>query len=136
MKNIKKKLAAKGGFTLVELIVVIAILAILAAVAIPAYTGYIQKAQESKVYSGLDALKTAVVFAATENADDHIANVTGITVTLNGSDVTVALTPNTLKADGYEDLFAGGADLAKAMTDASVTSATWSSASSEWTLTK
>lgn len=89
MKNLKKKLAKKAGFTLVELIVVIAILAILAAVAVPAYTGYIQKAQESKVYSSLDALKTAVVFTATEKTQGHAVNVTKIEVTSDGTYITV-----------------------------------------------
>ena len=40
-----KKLKAKKGFTLVELIVVLVILAILAALLVPALTGYIDKAQ-------------------------------------------------------------------------------------------
>lgn len=150
MKNLKKKLAKKAGFTLVELIVVIAILAILASVAVPAYTGYIQKAQESKVYSSLDALKTAVVFTATEKADNHVVTVTGIkvtdvgvvtayeTVTTGaGESATTAYKAITgVNATAISSLFSDTnlASLKQAMTDADVASAEWTSADSEWEL--
>ena len=61
MKKLREKLAAKAGFTLVELIVVIAILAILAAVAVPTYTGYIKRAQEANDLQVLSSVATAVV---------------------------------------------------------------------------
>ena len=51
LKARKSQLQAKGGFTLVELIVVLVILAILAALLIPALTGYIDKANEKKIVS-------------------------------------------------------------------------------------
>ena len=72
-----------GGFTLVELIVVIAILAILAGVAVPTYSGYINKANEAADYAQLDSLKTAAVFAAVEEDDDHQFDVKKIVVTSN-----------------------------------------------------
>lgn len=59
MKNFNKRMAAREGFTLVELIVVIAILAILAAVAYPAYTGYIAKANDAAALSQLASVLTA-----------------------------------------------------------------------------
>lgn len=59
MKNFNRRMAAREGFTLVELIVVIAILAILAAVAYPAYTGYITKAKDAADITNLDGIKTA-----------------------------------------------------------------------------
>lgn len=46
-----KKLKAKKGFTLVELIVVLVILAILAALLVPSLTGYIDKAKEEQLTS-------------------------------------------------------------------------------------
>ncbi len=51
LKARKSQLQAKGGFTLVELIVVLVILAILAALLIPALTGYIDKAKDKKIVS-------------------------------------------------------------------------------------
>ncbi len=42
-----KKLRAKKGFTIVELVIVIAVIAILAAVLIPTFTGVVQRANES-----------------------------------------------------------------------------------------
>ena len=63
----KKKFAAKEGFTLVELIVVIAILGILAAVAAPAYSGYVEKAKEAGDTQVVSAINTAFAAACVEN---------------------------------------------------------------------
>lgn len=73
----KKKFAAREGFTLVELIVVIAILGILAAVAVPAYSGYITKAHEAADITLVDAAKTAAQAALAKEA----ASVDGVVVT-------------------------------------------------------
>ena len=79
-----KKMNNKG-FSLVELIVVIAILAILTGIAVPAYSGYITKANDAKVVTQLDAIKTAV-FAA--DAEDSSTAVTTITVDKKGKITT------------------------------------------------
>lgn len=83
MKKFKERMAERAGFTLVELIVVIAILGILAGIAVPAYTGYIKKANEASDYMRLDAIKTAVIFTATEDKLDE-TDVQKIEVTESG----------------------------------------------------
>ena len=47
------------GFTLVELIVVLAILATLAAIMVPSLTGYIDKANDTKLISMAKSIHTA-----------------------------------------------------------------------------
>lgn len=69
--KMQNKRRAKGGFTLVELIVVLVILAILAALLIPALTGYIDKAKEKSVI----AETRQAVMAAQTLADEAYAKV-------------------------------------------------------------
>ena len=92
-----------GGFTLVELIVVIAILAILAGVAIPVYSGYITKAQDTKVITELDAIATAAQ-AANAKADA----ITAIDLADDGETLSVTTTriSDTYVADF--DIYYGG----------------------------
>ena len=141
MKNLKKKLAARGGFTLVELIVVIAILAILAGVAVPAYSGYVKKAEKAADLQNLDAIKTAVLVLAAEEGQ----NVASITVTgSNGTVSTVAYT--TAGTPSVTVTFGGTGQSDPALTEvtdltgvlhlaSSFTTATWNASAQEWKVT-
>ncbi len=89
MKLIRKN---KKGFTLVELIVVIAILAILALILIPAITGYIAKADQSRLDSSARALYSqAVLLAAEDETEDEIKTALGEEVDKAGKGDTVTL---------------------------------------------
>ena len=71
LKARKSQLQAKGGFTLVELIVVLVILAILAALLVPALTGYIDKAKEK---SAVAECRQVVMAAQTLYDEEYAAN--------------------------------------------------------------
>lgn len=90
----KKKFAAKEGFTLVELIVVIAILGILAAVAVPAYSGYITKAHEAADITLVDAVKTAAQAALATKGE-----VTKVEITVSSTNPVVKV----IYDDGTDD---------------------------------
>lgn len=91
-----------AGFTLVELIVVIAILGILAGIAIPVYSGYITKAQDAADLQQLDAIKTAVVFAAVDQGDHDFGETAKIEVTATDGTISkVVVTNNATTAVSY-----------------------------------
>ncbi len=97
MKNLKRVLKNKKGFTLIELIVVIAILAILAAILIPRFSGFREKAASSQALVHAKQIATAGDALV---AEDPTATPTSAEVLeIAGPDVTGAISADSV-ADG------------------------------------
>lgn len=130
-----KKFGSKSGFTLVELIVVIAILGILAGIAVPAYSGYIKKANEAADYAQLDSVKTAAVFAYTE---ETVKNDTTGTPDVNVT--KIEFTSGADKAKVCTAAVPAGtevkiSDYCGTVTLKTASKATWTASSATWVLT-
>lgn len=87
--KMQNKRRAKGGFTLVELIVVLVILAILAALLIPALTGYIDKAKEKSVIAETRSVVMAAQTLVDEAYGKQAVGADAVTVSDTG-DVKIA----------------------------------------------
>lgn len=68
MKNLKKKLGKKNGFTLVEMLIVIAIIAILIAISIPMVNSSLENARKAVDQSNArNAISLATIKVLTDN---------------------------------------------------------------------
>lgn len=96
LKARKSQLQAKGGFTLVELIVVLVILAILAALLVPTLTKYIDKAKEKNAVAEC----RQVVMAAQTLYDEEYGKRKDATISITFGDAT----GDTIKLQTVADL--------------------------------
>ena len=62
-RSSKKRKRAKGGFTIIELMLVVVILGVLAAVVIPRFTGLIGRGEEQAASTEHEIVQTAMVAA-------------------------------------------------------------------------
>ena len=60
--------SARGGFTLIELMIVVAIVGVLAAIAIPTYMAYMVKSKQAEAYTTLGAVYANQVVYFSENS--------------------------------------------------------------------
>jgi len=75
------KAQMQKGFTLIELMIVVAIIGILAAVAIPQYQDYTARAQMTRVFGEISALKTAAEAAILQGQEITAATDAAATAT-------------------------------------------------------
>ena len=115
LKVLKKRVKAKKGFTLIELMIVVAILGILAAIAIPTYLDYTVRAKVSEAVSLLSGIANSIAEYHTSQGDwpDNLTEVGGEKTSKyvesidytkgTGNNVTIAATLRNIKPTEVDD---------------------------------
>ena len=70
MKNLKKKLNGKKGFTLMEMLIVVAIIAILVVIAVPTFTVQLNRAKQATDDANIRTANTELKVAALNDQID------------------------------------------------------------------
>ena len=109
MKNNKRGIMNKKGFTLIELIIVIVIVGILSVIAVPVYRGYIEKAIMSEGKTLLGAIGKAELAYHVQHRRFLAIEKTG-----HSSDLDVDARGGKYFNKFYTDLSGGGASIERA----------------------
>jgi type IV pilus assembly protein PilA len=103
---LRKRVAGKKGFTLIELIVVIAVIAILAVILIPRFTGFTKSAREKSVLS--DARNIQMALEAMDAEGEFPTGDTGDKVNAYlGKDVVTKTNAGATVSDNGDSILTG-----------------------------
>jgi prepilin-type N-terminal cleavage/methylation domain-containing protein len=109
LNQLKKKKAADGGFTLVELLITIVIIGVLAAVVVLAIGGLTDSGEESACGATQDAAEAAAVTFYADNDGEWPDTFTDLAPYLDARDGTT-VAAETISAGGWTLNINGGGD--------------------------
>lgn len=99
MQNLKTKLNAQGGFTLIEMLVVVAIIVILAAVSIPVVNTNLEEARDATDLANERAAKTLALLYYMGGIEQ--SSIDGFVDEMSGSDTPIYTPGSPIDADPY-----------------------------------
>ena len=96
-----KKMRAKSGFTLVEILIVVVILGILAAIVIPQFTGASTEAKESSLVSNLQSIRSQIELFKIQHNDILPGEILNADGTITEATAVTFVNAMCLKTDQY-----------------------------------
>jgi general secretion pathway protein G len=105
-----KKMKAKSGFTLVEILIVVVILGILAAIVIPQFTGASTEAKESSLVSDLQSIRSQIELYKIQHNDTIPGEILNADGTITAATDVSFVNQLTQKTDQYGNVDPDGTD--------------------------